>query len=278
MLYPLLRRLYFALPFKRNIFGIIKLIYQPSKRIAGYLKFKGIFPLSLQNGRSIRIFNDHSTLPSLLFWKGIAGHEKASLEIWQSLIPDAEVIFDLGANFGLFGLIAKGINPKANVIFVEPLPRNASRIKKNLTINGFDAEVVVKAMGNHEGEIAFFDMAAQENTIASIDRSFVESHQHAAEIRPIRVPMTSLDHYMITNKVKQLDLIKIDVEGADFEVLLGTRKTLQRFQPTILIEITNNENAAQINSLLEKLNLEYFFYEINDKEGLIPCDSLQRVS
>lgn len=277
-MYKLLKSIYTGIPGKVYLYKVAKLVYTPSPKIAGYLKFKGDFSVKLGQNKSVKIKNDFSTLPSIIFWNGLEGYEKRSVETWIELSKTAEVTLDLGANFGLFGLISKALNPNAVVVLVEPLERNVNRVQNNLDLNKFDAEVITAAIGDHLGAITFFDMDASENTIGSIDKNFVEMHQHSTSIIPIEVPMITIDHLVETRQLKKVDLIKIDVEGADFLAIKGAIQTLNTFHPNILIEITNPENANNIDQLLTTLPVKYFIYEINETEGLIARKAVSRDS
>lgn len=275
-IYKLFRRIYLFIPGKIFLYRIIRRFFEPSKRIAGYLKFKGSFKVYLTKDVSFKILNDDSTVPSLIFWNGFEGYEKCSVETWVKLSEKSSGILDLGANFGLFGLISQVLKPESNVILFEPLERNASRIRRNFQLNKLEANVVTMAVGNKEGSITFFDMDSEENTIGSIDKSFVEKHEHSTTIIPIEVPMTTIDNYVRDKRLTNVDLIKIDVEGADFQTIEGAISTLNSFKPNILIEITDDVSGQKIDDFLNNLNFRYLYYELNDIKGLKVQDKLAR--
>ncbi len=275
-MYKLLKSIYYLIPGKRIIFILIRNLYVPTKRIAGYLKFKGIFRLAIDKNISVLIYNDNSTIPTLLFWHGFKGHEYMSLSIWAILSKKSSSILDLGANFGLFGLISKRINPNANLIFFEPLTRNNERIRRNLTINNMNAHVEEIAVSNFNGTETFYDMDSDENTIASFKKEFVEMHKHHKKLIPIEVSVKKLDTYIIEEKIDVVDLVKIDVEGSDYEVLQGFTETMEKFKPKILIEITDRVSANKISKLLDRLSFRYIIYEIDETSGLIQRKSLER--
>lgn len=275
-MYKFLKFFYKVIPGKVYVYNILRTFYKPSNRISGYLKFKGIFSVKLDDNKRLRILNDFSTLPSIIFWNGLNSYEKSSLEIWRELSYKSSVTLDVGANFGLFGLLSKVENPNSKVIFVEPLERNADRIRRNLRLNQFDAKVLVSALGDKVGFITFFDMDSSENTIGSIDEEFVEMHKHSTQIIPLEVPMITIDDLVKTEGLKNVDLIKMDVEGADYLSIKGSLKTLNTFKPNILIEITNHENGQKISQFLKSLNFKYYSYEISETKGLISCEEIIR--
>ncbi len=262
------KNIYFSIPCKRFIFSVLKYFINPSIKLAGYLKFRGLFTFSLPDGTQVKLYNDNSTLPSLLFWKGIEGYEKCSLEVWRKLSKRSYGIIDAGANIGLFGLIAKVSQPLSNVILFEPLERNVARIRRNFEVNSITADVCTAAIGDIEGQVTFFDMKSDENTIGSISKSFVEKHEHHTEIISIVVPMITIDAFVMNRKMEVVDLIKIDVEGADYLALKGAETTLSNFRPQILIEITNNESWQNIMAFLKSLPFNYYLYHLSDENGL----------
>src|SRR6476620_7662153 len=127
MMYNTLKRLYYKLPLKKEFFSVVRKFYSPTTRISGYLKFRGVFQLEVED-RKLSLYNNNSTLASIIFWKGLAGYEEVSLTQWLHLSKQAHTIFDIGANFGLFGLLSKTINPLAKVYFFEPLKRNCDLV------------------------------------------------------------------------------------------------------------------------------------------------------
>ena len=66
------------------------------------------------------------------------GWEKESLKIWKELCQTSDVILDVGANTGVYSLVAKAANPESRVIAFEPVKRTFDRLEHNNNINGFD--------------------------------------------------------------------------------------------------------------------------------------------
>lgn len=271
------KRAYYALPFKKPVFDLAKRVWRPSRRMAAYLKFNAPFTLRITSDTKLSLWNDRSTIPTLLYWHGVNGYEPVSLQLWAHLSTQARTIIDAGANFGLFGLIAKTVNPAARVVFVEALDRNCQRINRNQELNHMAAAIIPKALGNKETTVTFYDMAEHDNTIGSLSRDFVEGHKHHKEIRPITVPMTQLDTIVEQEALETVDLIKVDVEGAEVLVLEGAAKTIQSHRPDILIEVASKDNAERINALIRHWGIDLHVYELSDTSGVVRLPSLQRL-
>ena len=277
-MYNIFKNIYFLIPGKKFIFLLIRPIISPNKKLAGYLKFRGTFQIKISKKHSVLLYNDNSTLLSRIFWLGLDGHEKCSMKAWKGLTKSGEVILDLGANFGLFGLIAKKINPQARVILFEPLSRNCNRIERNFKLNRLSGEIQPEAVSDSNGTITFFDMDSTENTIGSIKKEFVTMHKHSKRLIPIKVPTITLDSFVNENSINSIDLMKIDVEGADYEVLLGAKEVLINHSPDLLIEITDQLSANKIMELFVHLKLAYYYYELDDNRGIILKQSISKDS
>ena len=201
-LYKFFRKLYYYIPFKKYFFLLLRRFYKPSNKVAGYLKFKGKFKLKLKDRLVALFHNDHSTLPSIVFWKGLEGYETVSLKVWLNLRQESTCTFDLGANFGLFGIISKIANPTSKVVFFEPLKRNVYRIEKNLQLNKMEGVIEQRAVTDFDGTVSFYDMDSSENTIGSIHKEFVLKHEHHTRLVKINVPVVRLDTYIEENDIR----------------------------------------------------------------------------
>ena len=97
-----IKKLYQLIPFKKEFFLILKKIYTPS--FYKYLPVKGNFNLYWSTTGYFSIFCDYNLfMENELFWLGFyGGWEKKSLEIWVKLCKYANIIFDVGANSGIY--------------------------------------------------------------------------------------------------------------------------------------------------------------------------------
>lgn len=273
--YSLLKKAYYAIPHKRRLFDLVKRVRTPSLRVASYLKFKGAFEVRTGAGGRFVLVNDDSTIPTRIYWHGLDGHEPTSLKVWRDLARGGTII-DVGANFGLFGILAKCMAPGAMAVFVEALERNCRRIERNLRANGFEGLVVPNAAGRLDGIATFYDMDAHDNTIGSLDEGFVRRHRHHSNVIPVAVPIARLDTIARDHGLDRITMMKIDVEGAEADVLHGAVGILRRFKPHLLIEVTSAANAAAINELLADLDLGYHVYTLDEVHGVSRVERVVR--
>lgn len=166
--------------------------------------------------------------------------------------PD-DIFFDIGGNIGVVSLCVAG-ESGARVHAFEPEPRNATRLKDNAALNGLERRIEVHelAIGTGKGVAKLF-VAGKEGCGL---HSLVNSREGSI---PITVPVLALDD--AANEIGVLpNVVKVDVEGAEFEVLKGMQDLLRRgavrdlfleFHPGILREI--GVDPASISNLLIRL-------------------------
>jgi FkbM family methyltransferase len=198
-----------------------------------------------------------------LFWRGLeGGWEKKSIELWTKLCAEAKVIFDIGANTGLYSLVAKTISPDARVLAFEPIDRVCERLRSNNAINRFDIQVEEMALSNYDGEGTIYD--TNEEHILSVT---VNKNLHSTDIKtfPVTIRVGQLSTYFREKPFERIDLMKIDVETHELEVLEGMGNLLTQFRPILLIEVLNDEVGDRIQTLLE--NLGYLYFDIDEVAG-----------
>ncbi len=134
----------------------------------------------------------------------------------------APVIVDLGANAGYFSLYTLAHMPGARVYAYEPLPGNLAVLERNRAQNpglGDRLRVFAKAVtGRPCDSIEFHVQATSDVSMsASLDKRAL-----SGDSRSVRVEATTLDQIIESNKLDTIDLLKIDCEGAEYEILFET--------------------------------------------------------
>ncbi len=126
------------------------------------------------------------------------------------MLPDSPVIMDIGAYHGLYAIpLGKIIQQKSGkMIAVEPVSRHIEILRKNVRLNHLEntVEIVPWAAGDHQGETWVHDSGSQ---------SYVHPDQESGE----KVSLTGIDDLLVRNGVTRLDMLIIDVEGAELKVL-----------------------------------------------------------
>jgi FkbM family methyltransferase len=248
------RSIYRSIPFKKELYKSIKKIGTPS--FYEKLAFKGAFIVKINEEYEFKMYNDYDlVLEKVLFWKGLSGGwEKISLEVWTRLAKHAKVIFDCGANSGVYSLMAETINKNADVYAFEPIGRNIELLKDNKNINGYKFEIVECAVSDHDGFCSMFQMPGVVNYMTSVNNNRYTSNEKVIEVK---VPTKRLSTFIAEKNIKKVDLIKLDVEEHELEVL---------------IEIIGNEKAREIQKICDPLG--YFYYYIDEINPPVKTDNL----
>ncbi len=250
----------------------IRLFGTPPLSVRQKLLFDKTFRISVSKGRSFKMRYTGKWIESDLFWKGIQGYEKASIEVWMKAAASSRTIIDIGANTGVFSLAAKAINNKAKVIAFEPLPWALELLNQNVKINGFDIEVIPKAVSDSIGVASFYFPKENQGNIYSSTLSIDHYLSHSNILsNKIDVQLVSVDLYCEENAIKSLDLVKVDAEGNDHAVIRGMLHTIQKFEPAILVEIQDQAIASEIQSILPK---QYYYFALDDEKGPISQKSI----
>jgi FkbM family methyltransferase len=179
------------------------------------------------------------------------------------------VFVDAGANEGLYSLFAsKCVGASGSVHSFEPSQREFHRLGCNIQLNGLkNVHAVQAALADTPGEMEL-NIASQphagQNTLGKL------IYQVPLE-RTERVSAQTLDAFAAASGLSRLDVVKLDVEGAELRVLEGSRKVLREMRPVILFEASDDALRAQSGSLAELLEFlrsqDYRIYAFDDRTG-----------
>ncbi len=259
---------YLHLPFTQGIFRVIRSIHVPAYRIRRWLRFKGPFCLKTSEGRHVLMINYGNTLENEVFWRGVRGWEPTSVELWTRLSLTSNVILDVGANTGLYTIMAGHTNAAARLYAFEPLPDICRRLEQNLRLNRISAVVLNVALSNEAREQRIF---AAQTISGTFDQASLNADLTAHRDRhEIPIVTRRLADVLEDAAIDEVDLMKIDVETFEAEVLEGMGNYLEKTKPTMLIEILNQDIARRLSHLMNGLG--YSFYRVDETGRLSPLD------
>lgn len=170
--------------------------------------------------------------------------------MWNHLnLGKGDVFVDVGAHIGKYTvLIAKVVGDEGLVIAVEPHPENYKTLMENVKLNNLKNVIALRmAAWSKEGKLKLF---------------IGDSHSHHSIIRDygfgsIYVQARTLDKVFEELKVEKIDYIKIDVEGAELEVLKGLVKTFKKHSPTVIVEVWKDPTKIKkIMNFVHKIGYE----------------------
>ena len=266
----LLKLAYDAFPFKKQAFLFLKLFYSPDHELQERLNFAGWFRVKVPGGNFImQNYDGHDhVIENEVFWNGIGGKwEKQSLSLWMKLCASADTIIDIGANTGIYSLVAKAIHPKAKVYAFEPVERIFTQLRHNMALNNFDVVCLNAAVSDIDGTRMLFDGPGAHTYTASMDPSFIPDAVGTT------VNTTTLSTFLRERRLESIDLMKIDVEKHEPEVLAGATRLLGTKAPAILIEILTDDIGEKVEKLLAGLG--YVYYAIDEIRGPVRCAMLR---
>lgn len=253
--------------FKGIIPRILKSLRLVPSSLQGYIFFKGRFTVKTTSGNQFYLMNwGHPTyeLENKIFWSGLYSiDESTSMKVWEELSMVSSTIIDIGANTGIFTLVAKSVNPNANVIAFEPITRIYEKLLKNIYINKYDAAAFDIGISNFDGEQEIYDFPNIKNPYsASLDLQQVNeiSSRTQFDLKKILISTKKLDSLINEMQIKELTntLIKIDVEQHEPFVLDGMKNMMHELKPIILIEILNNKIGGAVTKFMQNYNYDYF--------------------
>ena len=160
----------------------------------------------------------------------------------EMLLTQGDIFFDIGANHGMFSLYASRlVGQQGRVIAVEPQPRLAKALITSKELNQLEQiSIFETAVGNQNGQ-STFSIPKRSSGVGSL---FKEHTSQSSTTTQISVEMKTLDKVAQETEISQLDLIKVDVEGAEFMVFQGSQSVLLKYKPFLWFEI--NPDAQRI--------------------------------
>jgi FkbM family methyltransferase len=141
----------------------------------------------------------------------------------SSIHHDTPIILDVGGNMGYFALYSFLRKPNASIYSFEPVPKNFTYLQTNKTAHPqFDWELFNSAVSNQSGDHDFFydDEYSPEGIDVSASLFSAERiHTVGGKHKKIKVPVLNLSEWMEENKLQVCDLLKLDCEGAEYNIL-----------------------------------------------------------
>lgn len=174
-----------------------------------------------------------------------------------SRLPTDAIVVDVGAHVGTFTLRAAREAPMGHVYSFEPTTENSRLLTENVKLNGADNVTVIRAaMGGKPGR-ATISLDPQSNAMHSLYAAQGSSGHEEVDV-------VTLDGFMADRDLRRIDLLKLDCEGAEYEILLGADpQTLSRIR-SIALEYHDVAGAPPISRLEDHLRSQGFTTQRDD--------------
>ncbi|MGF1490053.1 MAG: FkbM family methyltransferase [Prochloraceae cyanobacterium] len=180
-------------------------------------------------------------MESIVWLSGI--YEVTTTKFLEKVIKAGDIFIDIGANCGALTMVAASVIGKGKIYAFEPNPRVYSRLQKNLDSNP-KIEATVKAFPWGVGA-QNCELFLSEDSIYP-GNSCISSQDCQQKIT---VKVVALDDWAEAEKIERIDVIKIDVEGMEYEVLQGSRAILEKYHPLVYFESISDFLKAKNHSM-----------------------------
>ncbi len=193
----------------------------------------------------------------------IQRYEADKQKAFDLFINPGSIFFDIGANVGLHSYYVSRKFSDVKIISFEPLPANVKYIKEIAAINRLkNIRVVEAAVGSKSGD-QFFDQSDNNS------KGMLTTNKTT-----LKVKTYSLDDYCNSENVFP-DVIKIDVEGAESQVLEGAKYLLEKKHPVFVIELHNPEQDLAVGRILNEYG--YSIFRLNQHVSDVDSNFLIKV-
>jgi FkbM family methyltransferase len=172
-------------------------------------------------------FQVDTTYPieAMIWLSGV--YDPKTTQLLQTLLREEDVALDVGANCGALTLVTASLVGKGRVYAFEPGERVRDRLSANLALNPelqAEVQIVPLGLGAEPQQLCYYEDPRYRGNGALF----------AAQGTPVQV--VTLDDWAAQTNLTQLNLIKIDVEGMEYAVMLGGKATLAQFRPILYFE------------------------------------------
>jgi FkbM family methyltransferase len=220
------------------------------------------YPFRLPSGSWWLVKN--SRMDDMLFLHG-GFWEVAQIRFVERFLRPGMTVMDIGAHHGLYTLLAsKLVGRGGRVISFEPSPRERKRLRQHVRLNlCSNTKVEPYAVGETPGQAEFFVVDdVKEDWCNSLRPPVVDGKPTHA----VKVEVLPLDMYLQSGSVGEIDLIKMDVEGAELSALKGAQGLLRSSskRPVFMMEVEDTRTgpwgyeAREIVCALDKEGFEWF--------------------
>jgi FkbM family methyltransferase len=249
---------------KPHFFGVYKRFIEPLKLTHHIVVWREV------NGIKIKL-NLSDWVQTNLFFLG--GYEKTELDFVMKNLPKDALVIDVGANIGWYSLNLSRFLNQGQVISFEPFSKNYLELQSNLEANRLkNIQVFRVGLGNVNEKLQIRYNSDDHNLgMASIN---LATYDYSEDIEVKR-----LDDFDAQMDLKKLKFIKLDIEGFEYEALLGMSETLKTYKPYLLIEQDENVLQSKSVEIVQKMDdflraLGYQKFLINKSGTLVKVNYL----
>ena len=171
---------------------------------------------------------------------GFLNYEEHDREEILNSLPKDSIFIDIGANIGLFSLYVAKQRPDVEILSFEPDTITRNCLNNSVTDNQFtNISIFSEAIGNHEGTHKLYKEISNDGGHTLVPNDSTSNLYEEIEVKRLRSILTE-------EQIQNIGCVKIDVEGAELEVVKGSLDILSEFTPFILIEVLNKNIGTDL--------------------------------
>lgn len=215
-----------------------------------------VVPVSAE--RKIKLYTS-SELSGHIFCGAFEWEEREWL---ASELKSGDTFYDIGANIGLFTLLAS--EKCRHVVAFEPTAETYRMLTENVALNNQPANIqLINAAASDKNGMQ--DIYVLTNGKDAWNSMAVKPEE--GQYRVDQITTVNVDELVQTERIPAPHVIKIDVEGWELHVLKGLEKTITQYRPVMLIEFTESNlkaagtSPAELGSYIHSLNYDLFSYD-----------------
>lgn len=167
------------------------------------------------------------------------------VRLLKRLVREGDVFFDLGANFGFYSCYVLPLCGKSGAVHAfEANPCLIPHLRRSIDLNSQYGNINLNAVAVGSDSGAFLPLYGTDR----IGSSSLYPHEWLDRNTAVQVPVVTIDEYIRENRIRRLDVMKIDIEGAELDALHGMEETFRACPPkAIICELTvlPEENSPQ---------------------------------
>lgn len=168
------------------------------------------------------------------YWFGTQGYEGVLAELWPRLCAKAQAVVEIGGNVGFYTVLGGKAAPGTYTV-VEPLPEVAEILRRNLALNKLERVKLLEAAAVPNSPDANVQLSLPDEGRKALIGAHLTTDVILAERSCARVlDVAAVDIGALT---ADCDLIKLDVEGAEYALLKAAMPIIERNAPTIVVEV-----------------------------------------
>lgn len=198
------------------------------------------------------------------YWYHGRDRELSTMQLFGELLARGDFVLEVGGHIGYVSLhLWHHIGPTGRLIVFEPSPKNLPYIRRNVGSHS-GIRVVEQAAADFVGSATFYEeeLTGQNSSLIK-DYSVFENNRRRAYAddkvsqQELCVPCITIDEFLHREGLPTPSLVKIDVEGAEYIVLSGMKRTLESSGLALMVEVT--ERAGDVIRLLESAGYRMFY-------------------